>query len=1242
MKQIWKKLLVLVLALSMLASIAVPGVSAAEDNTTATTTDGEYVFPEYSDPVYLGEILRGELSVNEYATIYNFEGKDYLLVPAKGANLFVFKLTDYLNGDKTGSTWIHDQESTGINIARCIVGDGNGKFYICGDANYVYCYDFLVGSGYKIRIPSQRGATQGLVFDDAGYLYVTSTPDATTLPATIVKIDVFNDNKATVLYETKDVKSFGPLVVGDGYIYSCGVNRSKPGSVIHKVDLSTGALAGTYEFRSTNGLYYLSYIDGVIFGGHSVEVEAGCVAVDAETMTGIDVGIDTWIMGVATDPTPEGKSYLMCRGKGVYEYDVATRKATMAPGLIAMNINNRIRNAYLENVNHGSIKGKAIITVANSAAMPYLMSLEGQGFMTLDDMVAEAAAPAATRSIVSGVPGVTCYRKYSDGTVDEEGAEVAVYIGGYLCGRIGSYSPDLPEEKRINGNVVSVNNAQTDDMIIYKGKLYGGTYTGAKLIEYDPATDTMTELLTGQLYDKHGQLRLHDLAAGDDKIFFATLPENGKLGGSLGWYDLKTGEYKCYPHIVRNQSIIGLAYDEERDLLFACSSCTGGSGAIMTETEAMLVVYDVANDKHLGNFSIRAGVNPNSDMVFDFENGDVMPEYIAGIGRDPDTGKLWGLVCNTLFSFEYDVASNTMSVHEEWSGGDGDKSSYPHGASLYWFGRPFCFDGKGNLILNTYDAMRRFSTADPSDNTLILDQGSRLYAIGTDGNIYYTAGEYLYQIATGRISIVKAMIDGAKPADRDKIKDARRAYDSLTEEEKAEVGESYLNKLIALEGASQIFLEVAVENMIETIDSISAVTSAISSYAEIKAARNMYDNLYDDEKPLISNYDKLVAFEAAYAEISAKTQWTDPASVSYSFEPDDNPGVAGKLLQEVTFDQTADNLWAYACGCDPEHVGKFNAGSYIQVCFGDDGTYYLGVRVKIPSAGMYDITVRTKDQISGSLGAVYMFPDDGTPIVQLYQAISDEVTLCTGNTEHYVGSVDFKKAGNQNAGKWECQEAGEYILALGALYHPENLGYGDIYGVDMTYTNPVVDSAVAQAKVEIDAIGTVTEKSEAAIKKARDTYNSLTDAQKELIYAPQLEEAEKAYETCLADAEVVAEVEQKIEAIGEVTVDSGSAIEAARQAYDALESRQQKKVSNYKVLQKAERDYAKLTGADEDTDDGNDGNDGNNGNNGMTTVIIVVAAVLVVAAVVVAVILLGKKKKSAEKEEAPTTEDTSN
>ena len=125
----------------------------------------------------------------------------------------------------------------------------------------------------------------------------------------------------------------------------------------------------------------------------------------------------------------------------------------------------------------------------------------------------------------------------------------------------------------------------------------------------------------------------------------------------------------------------------------------------------------------------------------------------------------------------------------------------------------------------------------------------------------------------------------------------------------------------------------------------------------------------------------------------------------------------------------------------------------------------------------------------------------------------------------------------------------------------------------------------------IDAIGTVTLDSKSAIDEARKAYDGLTKAQQAKVSNyTALTAAETAYAKLAADKadqDAADAVIAKIDAIGTVTLDSKSAIDEARKAYDGLTKAQQAKVSNYTALTAAETAYAKLVTdkADQDAAD---------------------------------------------------------
>ena len=87
------------------------------------------------------------------------------------------------------------------------------------------------------------------------------------------------------------------------------------------------------------------------------------------------------------------------------------------------------------------------------------------------------------------------------------------------------------------------------------------------------------------------------------------------------------------------------------------------------------------------------------------------------------------------------------------------------------------------------------------------------------------------------------------------------------------------------------------------------------------------------------------------------------------------------------------------------------------------------------------------------------------------------------------------------------------------------------------------------------------------------SYDALTDAQKELVgnYQTLLDAEAK-----LADLQAADAVEKLIDAMGTVTLDSEEAIKAARDAYDALTDAQKELVGNYQTLLDAEAKLAQL------------------------------------------------------------------
>lgn len=117
---------------------------------------------------------------------------------------------------------------------------------------------------------------------------------------------------------------------------------------------------------------------------------------------------------------------------------------------------------------------------------------------------------------------------------------------------------------------------------------------------------------------------------------------------------------------------------------------------------------------------------------------------------------------------------------------------------------------------------------------------------------------------------------------------------------------------------------------------------------------------------------------------------------------------------------------------------------------------------------------------------------------------------------------------------------------------------------------------VHDVEQKIAAIGDVTLDSEEAIQAARAAYDALRDQRKEQVSNYDVLTAAEARLAQLQD-EAVAHVEELIDAIGQPVIPaSRAAVEAARAAYDALSRKLQERVGNYDVLLAAEARLAQL------------------------------------------------------------------
>ena len=111
-----------------------------------------------------------------------------------------------------------------------------------------------------------------------------------------------------------------------------------------------------------------------------------------------------------------------------------------------------------------------------------------------------------------------------------------------------------------------------------------------------------------------------------------------------------------------------------------------------------------------------------------------------------------------------------------------------------------------------------------------------------------------------------------------------------------------------------------------------------------------------------------------------------------------------------------------------------------------------------------------------------------------------------------------------------------------------------------------------ETKSLITKIGNVKIDSKNDIEKAEDSYNALSTDQKKLV--DNADVISQSYEQ-LSDI-LVSDVEDKIKSIGVVSAESGESIKAARKAYTELSDTDKAKVSSFNSLENAEEEYSDI------------------------------------------------------------------
>ena len=312
------------------------------------------------------------------------------------------------------------------------------------------------------------------------------------------------------------------------------------------------------------------------------------------------------------------------------------------------------------------------------------------------------------------------------------------------------------------------------------------------------------------------------------------------------------------------------------------------------------------------------------------------------------------------------------------------------------------------------------------------------------------------------------------------------------------------------------------------------------------------------------------------------TIWALIAFDTHDYEIPAGDVTREKLVQTILDDQKTGGGWALSGTVgDPDMTGMalqalapyYSTNSAVKTAVDKALTWLSGIQNKNGTfSGSEGTTSESLSQIITGLTALGINPETDSRFVK------NGVSAVDALAQFYVEGGGFKHilAGDRNM---MATEQGYYALVSYYRLLQDKTALYDMS--DVTIQTAAMDQEAADAvEALIDAIGTVTKDSGEKIKAARDAYDALTDAQKALVENYKtLTDAEAKYAQLVKTAEDEAAakaVEDQINGIGTVTLNSEAAIKEARAAYEKLTSVQKALVSNLDKLEAAEKALADL------------------------------------------------------------------
>lgn len=619
---------------------------------------------------YIGEPIRAvQVTTGAYAT--EKEGnRIYAVISGKPSKLYI------IDPDKGECIYGEELGGSHISWGMCVAPDGS--VYIAGDGClYRYNPERKGVDHLGIVIPEEKVVWR-LAADAEGRVYGGTYPGGKVFqydPSSDTFRDYGTMEDEQWYARSLDVGPNGKVYVGLGSLEAAIVELDTATGSRRKLAIPDGYAEPNkfvYDLDVAGNKLFARFSDTKHLLVYDLEKEQWVDRI--ENATGLDV----------SPASDEGLVYFV-KDQALHAYDLNTlelRRTTMP-------LKTGTRDFGWLELEDPDFPGKSLVSAHNGGYWAYNPATERHKFVRVE----LRGQPVAVQSLAFGDDGI-------------------LYIGGYFSGGFASYNPETGQLSDCKSF------GQSENMKFFKGKLYIGVYTGAHIYCYDPGQAWNTPENPKLLFalKEHMQDRPFAFTATDSKLVIGTVPHYGELGGALTFYDPETGIYEVQRHVVRDQSPICLTRSGR--YVYGGTSVWGGLGAVPTETEGKLFIWDTERNEKVWEGTPVEGERAVTALAFD------------------DQGSLWGLTAGHLFRFDTDTRRVT-GTYELFPQPDWERMTH------LWRGGFLACDSDGILYGNGMGNLFRFDAK--AEKLTVLDKDVGLFARDFQGNIYVAKDCSLYK-----------------------------------------------------------------------------------------------------------------------------------------------------------------------------------------------------------------------------------------------------------------------------------------------------------------------------------------------------------------------------------------------------------------------------------------------------------------------------------------------------------------